>query len=192
LAAPAVLPALAALPGAPIFGVDGILGSGALASHAGIGAISGGVNATSQYLQTGSIIPVDVASATIAGTAGTYNGGGFFWNVGVNAATGAANTATNNYVSGKSDSIVYGGIANAGAAAFGYGAGKVLEIGTNNLLVPRFNNSGWAGIGQWSGPSGQNLFTPNNLPAITSAIGGAAGSEAGTAAINNVKSHLGK
>jgi len=190
LATPAVLPALAAIPGAPILGADGLLGSGALASRAGIGVITGGVNATSQYLQNGSINPIDVAYAAIAGTAGTY--GGLGWNVFVNGVTGAADTATNNFASGKNDSIIFGGAANAAAAALGYGAGKVIEGATNAGLAPSLSNSGWASAGRWSGPSGANIFTPNNLPAITSGIAGAAGSEGGAAAINNVKSHLGK
>jgi filamentous hemagglutinin len=188
LAAPAILPVLAAIPGAPIFGPDGLLSIGTLASQAGAGAISGGVNATSQHLQNGSVNLIDIAYATVAGMAGAY--GGFGWNVFINGMAGAANTATNNVVFGKDNSVIFGGAANASAAALGYGAGKVMEGATNAALAPSLNNSGWASTGRWSGPSGITIFTPNNLPAITSGIAGAAGSEGGAAAINNLKSNL--
>lgn len=51
---------------------------------------------------------------------------------------------------------------------------------------------GWSGTGVWAGSSGQNLFNPNNVPAIGAGVGGAAGAEAGTKAINDAKSRIGK
>lgn len=171
LAAPAVLPALATIPGAPIFGIDGALGSSTWASPLGIGAITGTVNATSQYIQNGSVNPVDVAYAGIGGAGGMY--GGFFWNVGLNAITGAADTATNNALSGKNDSIVTGAAANAGAAAIGF------KIGAGAQSIA-------------AGSSGANWFIPNNLPNIIAGFFGAAGAESGAAGINAAKTRVGK
>lgn len=191
LAAPAILPALAAIPGAPILGADGVLGSGAMASRAGIGVITGGVNATSQYIQNGSINPIDVAFAAIAGTAGTY--GGLGWNFAVNGLTGAVDTATNNFASGKNDSIVAGGIINAGAAAFGYGLGLAAQSALNKHAAQQaINGTNWAAAGVWSGQAGTNLFTPNNLPVIGSGFGGAVGSETATSTINYTKGKITK
>ena len=158
-----LLPLVASIPGAPIFGIDGLLGSTAWASPVGIGAITGGVNATSQYIQTGSVNPIDVGYAALAGGLGAS--GGLLRNVVVNAATGALDTYTNNKVSGKSDNVVTGALVNAGAATIGYGVG----LGAQNLLP------------------GTNWFIPNNLPTIGAGVVGAAGGEAGTAAINQAK-----
>jgi filamentous hemagglutinin len=157
------LPLVATIPGAPIFGIDGLLGSTAWASPVGIGAITGGVNATSQYIQTGSVNPVDVGYAALAGGVGAS--GKLLWNVAVNAVTGALDTYTNNKVSGKSDNVVTGSLVNAGAAAIGYGVG----LGAQNSLPAK------------------NWFIPNNLPTIGAGVAGAAGAEAGAAAINQAK-----
>ncbi|ABE30118.1 hemagluttinin repeat family protein [Paraburkholderia xenovorans LB400] len=96
LAAPAVLPALAAIPGAPIFGIDGALGSGTWTSSVGTGAISAGINAGSQYCQNGTVNPIDVAVAAISGGVGAS--GGLGWNVFVNGVGGSAGTAINNAI----------------------------------------------------------------------------------------------
>jgi len=40
---------------------------------------------------------------------------------------------------------------------------------------PTINSSSWAAPGQWAGPTGWNIFAPNNLPAIGSSAGGAFG-----------------
>ncbi|MDR6407759.1 hemagglutinin repeat-containing protein [Paraburkholderia terricola] len=185
LAAPAVLPALAAIPGAPIFSTGGALGSAALAAPNGIGLISGAVNATSQYIQTGSVNPVDVGYAYVGGFAGTY--GGFLWNVGVNAATGAADTATNNAISGTHDSVAVGSAVNAGAAAFGYGIGLAAQLAITKYAAQRaINGTNWATTGAWSGQAGKNLFTPNNLPVIGSGFGGAVASETGTSTLKEM------
>ncbi|WP_372342071.1 hemagglutinin repeat-containing protein [Paraburkholderia aspalathi] len=168
LAAPAILPALAAIPGAPILSSGGALGSGAWASPVGIGVITGAVNASSQYIQTGSVNPVDVGYAALAGGLGTA--GGLLWNIAVNAGTGAADTYTNNKILGKSDSIATGSLVNAGAAIIGYGIGLTAQ----NLLPAT------------------NWFIPNNIPVIGAGAAGAAGSEMGTKAINDAKSNMGK
>ncbi|MGF6244870.1 filamentous hemagglutinin [Paraburkholderia sp. GAS38] len=168
LAAPAILPALAAIPGAPILSSGGALGSGAWASPVGIGVITGAVNASSQYIQTGSVNPVDVGYAALAGGLGTA--GGLLWNIAVNAGTGAADTYTNNKILGKSDSIATGSLVNAGAAIIGYGIGLTAQ----NLLPAT------------------NWFIPNNIPVIGAGAAGAAGSEMGTKGINDAKSNMGK
>ncbi|SIO44100.1 hemagglutinin repeat-containing protein [Paraburkholderia phenazinium] len=168
LAAPAILPALAAIPGAPILSSGGVLGSGAWASPVGIGVITGAVNASSQYIQSGTINPVDVGYAALAGGVGTA--GGLLWNIAVNAGTGAADTYTNNKISGKSDGIATGSLVNAGAAIVGYGIGLTAQ----NLLPAT------------------NWFIPNNIPVIGAGAAGAAGAEMGTKAINDAKSQMGK
>jgi filamentous hemagglutinin len=190
LASPALLPALASIPGAPIFGIDGALGSTAWTSAAGTGAISAGINAGSQYIQNGSINPVDVAAAFGTGAAGTY--GGFLWNVAVNAFGGAASTVLNNLAQGKNDSVLYGAAVNGAAAAFGYGVGKGVEVGIGSLTRPTINSSGWADVGTWSGASGWNLIAPNNWATIGAGIAGGSGSEAANAAINGVKNQIGQ
>jgi filamentous hemagglutinin len=128
------------------------------------------VNATSQYVQSGSVNPVDVVYAALAGALGTQ--GGFVWNVGVNAATGAEATETNNAVAGKPlfQGTLTGAMVNAGAAAIGYGAGLAAQS-----ILP-----------------GINWFIPNNLPTIGAGLFGSAGSEAGTVAINYTKGQVGK
>ncbi|MDN7160059.1 hemagglutinin repeat-containing protein [Paraburkholderia megapolitana] len=190
LAAPAILPALAAIPGAPLFSTGGALGSTAWAAPNGIGLISGAVNATSQYIQSGTINPVDVAYAYAAGFAGAS--GRLLWNVGVNAVTGAFDTITNNAISGKNDSIATGAAVNATAAAIGYGAGAAVQGLANRLLQPTLNSGVWAGTGILAGPNGMNLFTPNNVPVVAAGAAGAAGSEFGTKAVNDINSHVRK
>ncbi|WP_157639372.1 hypothetical protein [Burkholderia ubonensis] len=71
-----------------------------------------------------------------------------------------------------------------------------MRISMQNL-ISALSKSGmgsfdWSGTGVWAGSSGQNLFNPNDVPAIDAGIGGAAGAEAGTKAINDAKSRLGK
>ena len=185
LAAPAVLPALAAIPGAPIFGIDGALGSTAWTSAAGSAAI----NAGSQYYQNGTVNPIDVAIGAISGGVGAS--GGLGWNVFVNGVGGATGTAINNAVYGKSDSIMFGGAVSGAGAAFGYGVGKGMETGINSILRPTINSSGWADVGKWAGPSGLNFLIPNNLAVIGAGVAGGAGSEAAGAAINGVKNQRG-
>ncbi len=181
---------LAAIPGAPIFGSTGALGSSAWASPVGIGVLTGSVNATSQYIQNGTVNPVDVGYAALAGGAGTYTK--LFGNVVINAVTGALDTVTNNAISGKHDSIATGAAVNAGAAAIGYGTGLAMQNLISALSKSAMGSLGWSGSGVWAGSSGKSLFNPNNVPAIGAGIGGAAGAEAGTKAINDAKSRLGK
>ena len=190
----ALLPALGAIPGAPILGVDGALGSGAMASTLGVGGIAGAVNATSQYIQTGSVNPVDVMYAAIAGSVAGAIGEScaLLCNVGINAATGAADTYTNNKISNKSDSILTGAAVNGAAAGLGYGIGVAFQSGMTALSNSAMNGYNWAGTGTWAGQAGTNLFNPNNLPTIGAAVGGSAGSEIGTAVINYGKSKVGK
>ncbi|MBY4728872.1 MULTISPECIES: hypothetical protein [Burkholderia] len=182
---------LAALPGTPIFSSGGALGSGALASPIGTGAISAGINAGSQYIQDGSINPIGVAGAFGTGAAGSY--GGLLWNIGVNTVGGATTTALNNVLKGKNDSVVFGAVAGAVASAAGYGTGKFIGSGFNNLARPTLNgNSGWSNVGQWAGSSGLNIFGPNNWSNVGASIGGGFGTEAAGAATNGVKSQLEK
>ncbi|VVE59097.1 tRNA nuclease CdiA-2 [Pandoraea horticolens] len=188
--APEIAAGLAAIPGAPIFGSTGALGSSAWASPIGIGILTGSVNATSQYIQNGTVNPVDVGYAVLAGGAGTYTK--FFGNFAINAVTGALNTATNNAISGKHDSIVTSAAVSAGAAAIGYGAGLAMQNSISALSKSGAGSFGWSGTGIWAGSSGKNLFNPNNVPAIGAGIGGAAGGEAGMKAINDAKSRLEK
>ncbi|MBO7865700.1 hemagglutinin repeat-containing protein [Burkholderia pseudomallei] len=188
--APEIAAGLAAIPGAPIFGSTGALGSSAWASPIGIGVLTGSVNATSQYIQNGTVNPVDVGYAALAGGSGTYTK--FFGNVVINAVTGALDTVTNNVISGKHDSIATGAAVNAGAAAIGYGTGLAMQNLISALSKSGMGSFGWSGTGVWAGSSGQNLFNPNNVPAIGAGIGGAAGAEAGTKAINDAKSRIGK
>ncbi|AHB08334.2 hypothetical protein U875_07635 [Pandoraea pnomenusa 3kgm] len=188
LAVPAVLPALSAIPGAPIFGVDGALGSTAWTSAAGTGTISAGINAGSQYYQNGTVNPVDVAIAAISGGVGVY--GGLGWNALVNGAGGAIGTAINNAVFGKRDSIMFGGLVSGVSAVFGYGVGKDMETRINSILRPTINGSGWADVGKWAGPSGLNFLLPNNLGVIGAGVAGGSGSEAASAAINGVKDRM--
>ncbi len=188
--APEIAAGLASIPGAPIFGSTGALGSSAWASPIGIGVLTGSVNATSQYIQNGTVNPVDVGYAALAGGSGTYTK--FFGNVVINAVTGALDTVTNNAISGKHDSIATGAAVNAGAAAIGYGTGLAMQNLISALSKSGMGSFGWSGTGVWAGSSGQNLFNPNNVPAIGAGIGGAAGAEAGTKAINDAKSRIGK
>ncbi|CAM2152582.1 hypothetical protein A6456_37985 [Paraburkholderia tropica] len=188
--APEIVAAIGAIPGAPILGSTGALGSGSWASPLGIAAITGGVNATSQYIQNGTVNPVDVGYAALAGGAGTYTK--LIGNIAINAVTGALDTATNNAISGKQDSIATGAAVNAGASAIGYGFGLAMQNSIAALSKAATSSFNWSGTGVWAGPSGQNWFIPNNLPVISSGIFGAAGSEGGTKAINEAKAKIGK
>lgn len=146
------------------------------------------MNATSQYVQNGSINPIDVGYAAASGWAGTYYQA--FGNVMVNLVTGAADTYTNNKVYGKQDSVVTGSLVNGMAAGIGYGVGLAAQSVISKIGQQAASGYSWAGTGVWSGQAGTNLFSPNNLPVIGSGFGGAIGSETGTAVINNVKSKL--
>ncbi|SEA11198.1 hypothetical protein [Paraburkholderia sartisoli] len=153
-------PALAALPGAPIFSASGILGSGTWVSPVGTGLISAG----SQYLQNGTINPVDLATSFGTGMAGAY--GGLAWNVFVNGAGGAAGTAINNVVYGKNDSIIGSGITSGAFSTVGYGAGLLTGNTINSAMRPTIDNAGsWVSTGVWSG-GGYNIFNPNNTAVI--------------------------
>ncbi|PCE30721.1 hemagglutinin [Burkholderia ubonensis subsp. mesacidophila] len=177
---------IAALPGAPIFSTGGVLGSGALASPVGTGAITAGINAGSQYIQNGSIDPIGVAGAFGTGAAGSY--GGLLWNVGVNAIGGATMTALNNVLNGKNESVAFGTVAGAIASVAGYGAGKFIGSSFNNLSRPTLNgNSAWSSVGQWAGSSGLNIFGPNNWSAVGASMAGSFGTEAAGAAANGIK-----
>ncbi|RKR45363.1 hemagglutinin repeat-containing protein [Paraburkholderia sp. BL17N1] len=188
--APEIAAGIASIPGTPVFGSTGALGSGTLASPLGIAAITGGVNATSQYIQNGTINLVDVGYAALAAGAGTYTK--LIGNVAINAVTGALDTVTNNAISGKHDSVATGAAVNAGASAIGYGIGLAVQNSLAGLSKVATNSFNWSGTDVWAGSSGQNLFIPNNLPVIGSGTFGAAGSEAGTKAINDAKARIGK
>ncbi|CAN0620601.1 membrane protein of unknown function [Burkholderia multivorans] len=182
---------IAALPGTPIFSSGGALGSGALASPIGTGAITASVNAGSQYIQNGGIDPISVAGAFGTGVAGSY--GGLLWNIGVNTVGGATTTALNNVINGENDSVAFGAVAGAVASVAGYGASKFIGASFNNLLRPTLNgSSAWSGVGQWTGSSGLNIFGPNNGSTVGASMGGSFGTEAAGAAANKVKSQLEK
>ncbi|WP_413185200.1 hemagglutinin repeat-containing protein [Paraburkholderia sacchari] len=175
LAAPAVLPALAAIPGAPIFSTGGAMGSAALASANGVGAISAAISAGSQYVQTGDINWVNVAGAYITGLAGAP--GGLLRNVAINAFGGAATTVINNSMQGKSDSITASALSSGVLSGLGYGIGKAAENGVNTFLRPGLDSSNWASTGVWTG-SGWNLFRPNSTGVISGSVLGGMGQEA--------------
>jgi filamentous hemagglutinin len=180
---------IAVLPGTPIFSVGGALGSGAWASPTGTGVISAGISAASQYYQTGTLNWVEVAIAAISGGIGAH--GGLGWNVFINSAGGAAGAAINNEVYGKSDSILVGGAISGAGSVIGYGAGKILDVGFGGFLKPTINgNSSWADVGKWAGPSGLNLYGPNNWSTIRSSARDGIGGEAATSLINNLKYEL--
>ncbi|MFD1560653.1 hemagglutinin repeat-containing protein [Paraburkholderia silviterrae] len=176
LAAPAVLPALAAIPGTPILGIDGALGSAALASKAGTGAISATLSVGSQYIQNGNVNWVDVGGAYATGFIGSYDLGGVYknlaWNVAVNTLNGGATTAINNQFQGKNDNIIGAGVTSGAFSAIGYGAGAITANTINSIMRPTINNAGsWTSTGAWSG-SGYNLFNPNNTAVIGGGITG--------------------
>ncbi|WP_246190098.1 hemagglutinin repeat-containing protein [Pandoraea captiosa] len=175
---------IAAIPGSPIFGSTGALGSGSWTSPVGIGAISGGVNAASQYYKNGEIRPFDVGYAALAGWGGTYTK--FLGSIAINAATGAANTMTNNFISGKNDSVLIGAMMNAGAAGLGYGVGAFMKNTIFSFAKSKVSSYEWSSPGVWAKPSGRNIFTANNTPMIGSAVGGATGTEAATEALNGM------
>jgi filamentous hemagglutinin len=183
--APEALAGLALIPGAPIFSSGGALGSAALASPVGTGVISAGINAGSQYIQNGSINPIDVAGAFSTGVAGSY--GGLLWNVGVNAFGGATTTALNNILQGKNDSVIGAGITSGVFSSVGYSAGSVTANTINSIMRPTVNNAGsWAGSGVWSG-SGYNLFNPNNTAVIGGGFTGGTLQEIVQGAINGAQ-----
>ncbi|WP_211442930.1 hemagglutinin repeat-containing protein [Collimonas humicola] len=176
--------------GVPIFSAGGALGSGTWASPLGAGAITAGINATAQYIQSpsGAINPIDVGVSFLTGFTGTY--GKLLWNVGVNAVGGAAGTAMNNFFNGENKSVAFGAFANGTAAAAGYGLGYWFSGVVTSSLKPTINGSNWAATGTWLGSSGWNLFGSNNFPAIGSAAAGGFGSEVGNAAINGIKNNM--
>ncbi|MGF6553309.1 hypothetical protein [Paraburkholderia youngii] len=185
LASPALLPALASIPGAPIFGIDGALGAGAMTSAAGTGAIGAGITAGSQYIRNGSINPIDVAGAFGTGVAGSY--GGLLWNVGVNALGGATTTALNNILQGKNDSVIGAGIASGVFSTVGYSAGSITANTINSIMRPTINNAGsWSSSGVWSG-SGYNLFNLNNTAVIGGGFTGGTLQEIVQGAINGAQ-----
>jgi filamentous hemagglutinin len=141
-------PAVAVLPGLPIFSSGGALGSGAMASPMGTGVISASINAGSQYMQNGTINPVDVAGAFGARVAGSY--GGLLRNVGVNAFGAATTTALNNILQGKNDSMAASAISGGALSSLGYGIGKLGGAGVSAFLKPGINTSSWASTGSWS------------------------------------------
>ncbi|CAN7236396.1 hemagglutinin repeat-containing protein [Trinickia sp. LjRoot230] len=181
---------VAMIPGAPLLSTNGALGSSAWASPVGAGTVSATTNAVTQYLRSGSINWVDVAGSFGTGYAGSVYAG-LARNVGINILGGATTTALNNILQGKSDSVVLGGAASGVGSIFGYGIGKSVEAGVGSLMRPTMNSSGWADVGKWSGSSGLRLFTPNNVPAISSSIGGSIGFEFGAAEINSVRDSQG-
>ncbi len=183
---PEIAAGVAAIPGAPIFGSTGALGSSAWASPVGIGILAGGVNATSQYWQSGTVNPVDVGYAALAGGSGTYVK--FFGNVAINATTGALAVATNNAISGKQESIAAGSVANAAAATVGYGAGFAMQSALYQLYKLGMSGFGWSGVGIWAGASGKNLMSSIKFPVVGAGVAGALGTEAGAGMINKIRS----
>ncbi|WP_080970716.1 hypothetical protein [Burkholderia cepacia] len=165
---------IAALPGAPIFSSGGALGSGALASSVGTGAISAGINAGAQYVQNGKINLIDVAGAFGTGAAGSYDG--LLWNVGVNAIGGATTTALNNILQGKNDSVIVAGATGGLFSSLGYGIGKVGESWVTNSLKPTINTTNWSASGTWS-VNGWNIFRPHNAAVAIGAAAGGVGQE---------------
>lgn len=97
---------------------------------------------------------------------------GLVRNVGINILGGATATVLNNILQGTSDSVVLGGAVGSSGSIFGYGIGKGVEAGVGSIMRRTINSSDWADVGKWSGPSELRLFTPNNMPAIGSSIGG--------------------
>jgi filamentous hemagglutinin len=183
-------PAVAVLPGVPIFSSGGALGSGAMASPMGTGVISAGINAGSQYIQNGSVNPVDVASAFGTGVAGSY--GGLLWNVGVNVFGGATTAALNNVLNGTNNSIIGAGITSGAFSTIGYGAGAVTANSINSIMRPTINNAGsWASSGVWSG-NGYNLFNPNNTAVIGGGFTGGTLQEIVQGAVNKAQQIGGK
>ncbi|WP_408478861.1 hemagglutinin repeat-containing protein [Paraburkholderia megapolitana] len=182
-------PAIAALPGVPILGAEGALGSGAMASPMGTGIISAGINASSQYAQDGKINPVDVVSAFATGTAGSY--GKLWWNVGLNTIGGITTTTLNDILYGKNESVIGSGISSGVLSALGYGAGKVIGDGINSIMKPTVNNlNNWTGPGVWSS-SGYNIFRPNNSATMGATFGGGVVQEALKNAIEHGQSSEG-
>ncbi|WP_157056808.1 hypothetical protein [Herbaspirillum autotrophicum] len=139
------------------------------ASPAGIAAISAGINAGAQYLQNGTINPVDMAVAAATGGAGAH--GGLLWNMGVNAAGGAGGTAINNYLYGKNDSVIGSAISSGTLSSLGDGIGKLSGSAMNSVMRPTINTPNWATSGSW------NLFRPNNYPPIGGSVAGASSQE---------------
>jgi hypothetical protein len=179
---------VAALPGAPILSSGGALGSGTCASPAGTGAISAGINASSQYYQNGTINSVDVGVSFMTGAMGGYYPG-LGWSVAINAAGGGAGTAINNAIYGKNDSVAGSVLVSGVLSSMGYGAGKIGEYGINSVVKPTINTPGWAATGSWSG-SGSNIFNSNNLPTIGGSVGGASGQEAINAIYQHIQSSM--
>lgn len=181
----AIVGPVAALPGVPIFSSGGVLGSGALASPVGTGAISAGINAGSQYFQNGAVNPVDVAGSFVTGAAGSYRG--LLWNVGINTVGGATTTALNNILQGKNDSVMDAGITSGVLSGLGYGAGKIMGESINSIIKPTINQNSWAASGVWSG-GGYNIFMPNNSATIGVTFGGGVVHEALQNTIQNNQS----
>ncbi|MGU7774115.1 hypothetical protein ACV229_28550, partial [Burkholderia sp. MR1-5-21] len=174
---------IAALPGAPIFGTGGVLGSGALASPVGTGAISAGINAGAQYYKDGKVNPVDVAGAFATGAAGSY--GGLGWNVFVNTIGGSTTTALNNVLQGKNDSVIGAGATSGLFSTVGYGIGKVGESWVGNAIKPTINTPNWSTPGVWSS-SGWNLFRPNTSGVVLGTTAGGVSQEITGSAVKNI------
>ncbi|WP_460902670.1 hypothetical protein [Paraburkholderia jirisanensis] len=148
-----------------------------------IGLISVSINAGSQYIQNGSVNPVDVAGAFSTGAAGSY--GKLLWNVGVNAFGGATTTALNNIIQGKNDSVVGSAFISGALSSLGYGLGKAAETSASSLLKPSLNTQSWASSGDWSGSS-WNLFGSNKIPTVGGSVSGGVGQEL----INNIYQNM--
>ena len=166
---------IAMINGTPIFSTGGALGSSMWASPVGTAAISAGINAGAQYVQNGSINPVDVGVAAVTGGLGTY--GGLLWNVGVNAAGGAGGALINNYLYGQNDSVLGNALASGIFSSVGYGLGQAGESLYTGAVRPTINTTNWAGTGTWSS-GGWNLFSPNTTPVITGNFVGGLGQSA--------------
>jgi hypothetical protein len=105
------------------------------ASRIEMGVTSGTMNAASQYLQDGKVLPANVLVAAITGAYGA--GGGLVWNASPGAAGGFAQTEFNNWASDKHDNVWL----NTVSSGFGRGLGYVAGGKATNSLGPTFPQS---------------------------------------------------
>lgn len=143
-----------------------------LASPYGAAVVGGSVNATSQYVQTGTINPVNVAVSSATAALGMR--GGFWWNVGLNAEGGVVQTEANNLIYGGNDSVLLNGALSGGSAAGGYGAGYIASSVSSAAMRPNLNSvpewvlmPGTPSILKSTNMQGARLFTENPIPVIS-------------------------
>jgi filamentous hemagglutinin len=172
------------LAGDPLFSSTGLFGSTSLASPVGVGLTAATVNATSQgiqsYIKNGSVSinPVQVVTSGLAGAIGAIPIQSPWTALLINAAANgvAAGTATlaNNIIANSNNpwsSVLSSSVTGAVLGGIGYGAGYAVSAGASSIIKPTINSYNWAGTGQWSS-SGYNIFSANNLPAVSASVGG--------------------